>query len=76
MIDSKIEPQPGEGCGINTSNQEGPGLQKEEPDAALPGRDPDFECAEEKDQGRTRTTEVLERDCALDIKVWLAKGIL
>ena len=27
MIDSKIEPQPGEGCGINTINQEGPGLQ-------------------------------------------------
>ena len=76
MIDSMIEPQPGEGCGINTINQDGPGLQKEEPDAsaALPGRDPDFECAEEKDQVRTRTTEVLERDCALDIKVWLAKG--
>ena len=76
MIDSKIEPQPGEGRGINTINEEGPGLQKEERDAsaALPGRDPDFECAEEKDQGRTRTTEVLERDCGLDIKVWLAKG--
>ena len=74
MIESKIEPQPGEGCGINTINQDGPGLQKEEPDAALPDRDPDFECAEEKDQDRTRTTEVLERDCALDIKVWLAKG--
>ena len=41
MIDSKIEPQPGEGRGINTINQEGPGLQKEEPDAgaALPDRD-------------------------------------
>ena len=32
MIDSKIEPQPGEGRGIKTINQEGPGLQKEEPD--------------------------------------------
>ena len=76
MIDSKIEPQPGEGGGITTINQKGPGLQKEEADdgAALPGRDPpDFECLEEKDQVRTRTTKVLERDCALDIKVWLAK---
>ena len=74
MIDSKIEPQPGEGGGIKTINQKGPGLQKEDPGAALPGRDPDFECAEEKDQVRTGTTKVLERDCALDIKVWLAKG--
>jgi hypothetical protein len=75
MIDSMIEPKPGEGGGINTINQEGPGLQKE-PDAgaALPGRDPDFECAEETNQVRTWTTEMLERDCALDIKVWLAKG--
>ena len=76
MIDSMIEPQPVEGRGINTISQEGPGLQnKEEPDAgaALPDRDPNFECLE-KDQVRTRTTEVLERrDCALDIKVWLAK---
>ena len=40
MIDSKIKPQPGEGRGINTINQKGPGLQKEEPDAgaALPDR--------------------------------------
>ena len=74
MIDSMIEPQPGEGRGINTINQEGPGLQKEDASAALPGRDPNFKCAEEKNQVRTRTTEVLERDCALDIKVWLAKG--
>jgi len=78
MIDSKIEPQPGEGGGIKKKiNQKGPGLQKEEPDdgAALPGRDPpDFECLEEKDQVRTRTTKVLERDCGLDIKVWLTKG--
>ena len=76
MIDSMIEPKPGEGRGINTINQEGPGLQKEEPDAgaALSGCDPDFECAEETEQVRTRTTEMLERDCALDIKVWLAKG--
>ena len=29
MIDSMIEPQPGEGRGINTINQEGPGLQKD-----------------------------------------------
>ena len=69
MKDSKIDPQPGEGGGINTINQEGPGLQKEEPDAALPGRAPDFECLEEKDQVGTRTTEALERDCGLDIKV-------
>ena len=76
MIDSMIEPKPGEGGGINTINQEGPGLQKEEPDAgaALTDRDPNFKCAEEKNQVRTRTTEMLERDCALDIKVWLAKG--
>ena len=77
MIDSMIEPQPGERRGINTINEEGPGLQKEEPDAgaALPDRDPNFKCAEEKNQVRTRTsTEVLERDCALDRKVWLAKG--
>ena len=74
MIDSMTEPKPGEGGGINTINQEGPGLQKEEPDAALPGRAPDFECAEEKGQVRTRTTEVLERDCGLDLKVWLAEG--
>ena len=75
MIDSMIEPQPGEGSGINTINQEGPGLWKKEPDAgtALPGRDPDFKCLE-KDQVRTRTTEVLERECALDSKVWSAKG--
>ena len=72
MIDSKIEPQPGEGRGINTINQKGPGLQKEELDAgaALPDhRDPDFECLEEKGPVRTRTTKVFERDCALDIKV-------
>ena len=68
MIDSKIKPQPGEGRGIN---QKGPGLQKEEPDAgaALPDRDSDFECVKEKDQVRTSTTEVLERDCGLDVKV-------
>ena len=71
MIDSKTKPQPGEGRGINTVNQKGPGLQKEEPDAgaALPDRDSDFECVKEKDQVRTSTTEVLERDCGLDIKV-------
>jgi hypothetical protein len=49
MIDSMIEPQPVEGRGINTISQEGPGLQnKEEPDAgaALPDRDPNFECLE------------------------------
>ena len=75
MIDSMIEPKPGEGRGINTINQEVSGLQKEEPDAgaALPDRDPDFEGLEEKEQIRTRTAEVLERDCGLDIKVcgWL-----
>ena len=75
MIDSMIEPKPGEGRGINTINQEVSGLQKEEPDAgaALPDRDPHFEGREEKDQVGTRTTEVLERDCALDSKVWLGK---
>ena len=53
MIDSMIEPQPGERRGINTINEEGPGLQKEEPDAgaALPDRDPNFKCAERR---RTR----------------------
>ena len=55
MIDSKIKPQPGEGRGINTINQKGPGLQK--------------------DQVRTPTTEVLERDCGFDIKVWLVVGL-
>ena len=71
MIDSKIKSQPGEGRGIITINQKGPGLQKEEPDAgaALPDRDSDFECVKEKDQVRTPTTEVLERDCGLDVKV-------
>ena len=69
MIDSKVEPQPGEGRGISTINVNGPGLQTEESCAALPDRDPDFECLEEKDQARTRTTEVLELDCAPDIKV-------
>ena len=75
MIESKM--QPGEGRGINTINQEGPGLQNEEPDAgaALPGRDPDFECLAEKDPVRPRTTKVLERDCGLDIKV-VGEGIL
>ena len=70
MIDSMIEPQPGEGRGINTINQEGPGLQKEAPDAgaALPARGVDFKCLE-KNPVRTRTTEMLERDCGLDIKV-------
>jgi hypothetical protein len=66
VIDSKIEPQPGEGKGINTILNKGLGLQKEEScdGAALPDRD--FECLQEKDQVRTRTTK---RDCALDIKV-------
>ena len=68
MIDSKIKPQPGAGRGINTFCRPGP---KEEPDAgaALPDRDSDFECVKEKDQVRTPTTEVLERDCGLDVKV-------
>ena len=69
MIESKIEPQPGEGGGIKTINQKGPGLQKEDPGATIPDRDPGFECLEEKDQVQTRTTKVLERDCGLDIKV-------
>ena len=69
MIDSMIEPQPGEGRGINTINVNGPDLQTEESCAALPDRDPDFECAEETNQVRTWTTEMLERDCAIDIKV-------
>ena len=69
MIDSEIEPQPGEGKRINTINLKGPVLQKEESctGAALPG--PDFECLEEKGQIRTRTTQPLEGHCALDIKV-------
>ena len=71
MIDSEIEPQPGEGRRINTINLKGPVLQKEESctGAALPDPGPDFECLEEKDQIRTRTTQPLEGDCALDIKV-------
>ena len=69
MIDSKFKPQPGEGRGINTINQKLPGLQKEEPGASLLDRDPDFECLKEREQVRTRTTEVLERDCGPDIKV-------
>ena len=74
MIDSKVTPKPGEG---NTNNKKGPGLQKEEPDAgaALSDRDPDFECLKEKDQVRTLTTEVPERDCGFDIKVWLVVGL-
>ena len=70
MIDSTIKPQPGEGGGINTINQEGPGLQKENRGATLPDRDPNFECLKDADQIRTpRPTEVLERECGLDIKV-------
>ena len=65
MIDSKIEPQPGEGRRINTIN-----LKEEScTGAALPVPGPAFECLEEKDQIRTRTTQPLEGDCALDIKV-------
>ena len=65
-IDSKLEPQPGEG--INANNKKGPGVQKEEPGAgaALPDGAPDFECLKDKDQVRTRTTEALERDCGRD----------
>ena len=76
MIDSQIKSQPGEGRGIITINQKGPGLQKEEPDAgaALPDGDPDFECLKEKDQVRTPITEVLERECSLEIKVAGCEG--
>ena len=63
MIDSKVTPKPGEG---NTNNKKGPGLQKEEPGAALPDGAPDLECLKDKDQVRTRTTEALERDCGRD----------
>ena len=72
MIESKIEPQ----C-INTMNQKGPGQQKEESGAgaALPDRGRDFESLKEKDQVRTRTTELLKRDCGLDIKVVGSCGI-
>ena len=54
MIDSMIEPQPGESRGINTINEEGPGLQKKEPDAgtALTDRDPNFKCAYTSSQFR------------------------
>ena len=55
MIDSKIEPQPGEGGGINTINQNGTGLQKEEPGATIPDRDPGFECLKE-DQVQAEVT--------------------
>ena len=67
-IDTKIEPQPGQGTGIDTINL---GLQNEEScdGAGLPDRSLDFECLEEKNQVRTPSTKVLERDCALDIKV-------
>ena len=54
MIDSKVTPKPGEG---NTNNKKGPGLQKEEPGAALPDGAPDLECLKDKDQVRARTTE-------------------
>ena len=50
MSDSKIKPQPGEGGGINTIDEKGPGLQKEEPGATIPDRDPRSECVKEKDQ--------------------------
>ena len=55
MIDSKIKPQPGEGGGINTINQNGTGLQKEEPGATIPDRDPGFECLKE-DQVQAEVT--------------------
>ena len=50
MSDSKIKPQPGEGGGINTNDEKGPRLQKEEPGATIPDRDPGSECVMEKDQ--------------------------
>ena len=55
MIDSKIKPQPGEGGGINTINQNGTGLQKEEPGATIPDHDPGFECLKE-DQVQAEVT--------------------
>ena len=55
MIDSKIKPQPGEGGGINTINQNGTGLQKEEPGTTIPDRDPGFECLKE-DQVQAEVT--------------------
>jgi len=58
MIDSKINPQPGEGGGINTINQNGTGLQKEEPNATIPDRDPCFECLKE-DQVQAEVTPTL-----------------
>ena len=50
MSDSKIKPQPGEGGGINTNDDKGPGLQKTKPGATIPDRDPRSECVKEKDQ--------------------------
>ena len=58
MIDSKINPQPGEGGGINTINQNGTSLQKEEPNATIPDRDPCFECLKE-DQVQAEVTPTL-----------------
>ena len=66
MSDSKIKPQPGEGGGINTIDEKGPGLQKEEPGATIPDRDPGSECVKEKDQVQAEviTTLTFAEACA------------
>ena len=66
MSDSKIKPQPGEGGGINTNDEKGPGLQKEEPGATIPDRDPGSECVKEKDQVQAEviTTLTFAEACA------------
>jgi len=66
MSDSKIKPQPGEGGGINTNDEKGPGLQKTKPGATIPDRDPRSECVKEKDQVQAEviTTLTFAEACA------------
>ena len=66
MSDSKMKPQPGEGGGINTNDEKGPRLQKEEPGATIPDRDPGSECVKEKDQVQAEviTTLTFAEACA------------
>ena len=69
MVDSKIEPQPGEGGGIKTINQKGPGLQKEDPGETIPDRDPGFESRD------LRNLQVLPRTW-LDMLGGVAHGVV
>ena len=69
MIESKIEPQPGEGGGIKTINQKGPGLQKEDPGGTIPDRDPGFESRD------LRNLQVLPRTW-LDMLGGVAHGVV